>query len=101
MEVSKTLKHRNLTKTERIMIAQWINIGRSNKWIADELDRPMFTIGREINRNSFCGKVYESMHAHGKVVRRRLGTFKVKHPLENEKVLVLPSIESKKFTQQS
>lgn len=83
--MSKIPKHRNLTKTERILIAQWINAGKSNKWIARELGRSVSTIGRELSRNSL-GNVYEPLHAHGKAVRRRLNAYKAKHPLKNEKV---------------
>ena len=83
--MSKIPKHRNLTKPERILIAQWINEGRSNKWIAGELGRDISTIGRELRRNSL-GFVYEPLHAHGKAMRRRLNAYKAKHPLKNEKV---------------
>ena len=85
MEVSKIPKNRNITKTERILIAQWINAGKSNKWIARELDRSVSTIGREIKRNSL-GNLYEPLLAQGKAVRRRLNAYKAKHPLKNEKV---------------
>ncbi len=64
--MSKIPIYRNLTKSERILIAQWINTGRSNKWIARELGRNVSTIGREIKRNSFGGKVYEPLHAQGR-----------------------------------
>jgi len=83
--VSKIPKYRNLTKPERMLIAQWISCGRSNKWIAKELGRNVCTIGREIKRNSF-GCVYEPLHAHGKALRRRKKAFAAKHPLKNAKV---------------
>lgn len=86
MEVSKISKYRNLTKTERILIAQWINAKRSNRWIARELGRSVSTIGREIKRNSFKRQVYEPLHAHGKAVRRRRKAWGAKHPLKNSKV---------------
>jgi IS30 family transposase len=85
MEVSKIPKYRNLTKPERIMIAQWKNRGKSNNWIARELGRNTSTIGREIERNSL-GSIYEPLHAHGKAIRRRLNAYKAKHPLKNKKV---------------
>ena len=85
MEVSKIPKYRNLTKSERMLIAQWANEGKSNKWIAKELGRDISTIGREMKRNSF-GKVYEPLHAHGKALRKRLNAYKAKHPLKNEGV---------------
>lgn len=86
MEVSKIPIYRNLTKTDRILIAQWINQGKSNKWIAKELRRSVSTIGREIKRNSFGGKVYEPLHAHSKALRRRLKAYHAKHPLKSPKV---------------
>jgi transposase, IS30 family len=86
MEVSKIPKHRNLTKPERIMIAQWVNSGKSNKWIARELGRSVSTIGREIRRNSFTGKVYEPLHAHGKALKRRERAWGAKHLLKSPKV---------------
>ena len=67
------------------MIAQWINVGRSNKWIAGELGRSVSTIGRELQRNSI-GDVYEPLHAHSKAVRRRNCAYNAKHPLKSPKV---------------
>jgi IS30 family transposase len=86
MEVSKIPRYRNLTKPERILIAQWVKNGRSNKWIARELGRSVSTIGREIKRNSFEGKAYEPLHAHAKAVRRRVKAWEVKHPLKSPKL---------------
>lgn len=94
MEVRSINKYRNLNKTERILIAQWINIGRSNKWIAKELGRGVSTIGREITRNSVARldinanmiTVYEPVHAHAKAERRKEAAWKAKHPLKSEKV---------------
>jgi IS30 family transposase len=94
MEVSKIPKFRNLTKSERILIAQWINEGRSNKWISGELGRSVSTIGREVKRNSrrvLCadGKVrlvYEPLNAHCKALKRRENAYKAKHPLKSKKV---------------
>lgn len=85
MEVRKIPKYRNLTKAERILIAQWINKGKSNKWIAGQLGRDKSTIGREIKRNSF-GEVYEPLHAQTKAQRRKKRAWEAKHPLKNEKV---------------
>lgn len=92
--MSKIPKHRNLTKSERILIAQWIRGGKSNKGIAKELGRDVSTIGREIKRNSIVrlgvdGKavrVYEPLHAHTKALRKRQKAWKAKHPLKNKKV---------------
>ena len=94
MEVSKINKYRNLDKSERILIAQWINMGKSNKWIARELGRSVSTVGREIKRNSRLlrnkegdvGLVYEPLNAHTRTLKRRLNAYKAKHPLKNEKV---------------
>ncbi len=92
--MSRIAKYRNLTKPERILIAQWINVGKSNKWIAKELGRDVSTIGREVKRNSkkiLCADgrielVYEPLHAHGKALRRREKAWKAKHPLKSKKV---------------
>lgn len=94
MEVRKIPIYRNLTKSERILIAQWINSGKSNKWIARELGRSVSTIGREVKRNSVArltvdGKVervYEPLHAHAKALRRRQNAYNAKHPLKSKKV---------------
>lgn len=83
--MSKIPKYRNLTRPERILIAQWKNVGKSNRWIASELGRSVSTIGREVKRNSF-GRVYEPLHAHGKAMRRRQRAWGAKHPLKNERV---------------
>jgi len=86
MEVSKIPKYRNLNKTERILIARWKNLGKSNKWIAKELGRDVSTIGREITINSYEGKVYEPLHAHARSVRRQAKAWGAKHPLKSPKV---------------
>ncbi|MGC9385241.1 MAG: helix-turn-helix domain-containing protein [Kosmotogaceae bacterium] len=78
MEVSNINKYRNIDKSERILIAQWLNQGESNKWIAKQLGRDVSTIGREITRNSKAlvgenGKtilVYEPLHAHTKALKK-------------------------------
>ena len=84
--MSKIPKHRNLSKTERILIAQWIDKDKSNRWIAKELGRSVSTIGREVKRNSFKGKVYEPLHAHAKAMRKRGKAYDAKHPLKSPKV---------------
>ncbi len=84
MEVSKIPKYRNLTESERILIARWINGGESNGWIAKELGRSVSTVGREVKRNS-SGNVYEPLHAHGKALRKRQKAFNAKHPLKNRR----------------
>lgn len=94
MEVSKINKYRNIDRSERILIAQWINIGRSYKWIAKELRRNVSTVSREVKRNSRPLRngngevvlVYEPLHAHGEALRRRRRAWKAKHPLKNKKV---------------
>ena len=94
MEVSKIPKYKNLTKTERILIARWIGSGKSNKWIAGELGRSVSTIGREIKRNSIprfdlygmLVWVYEPLHAHNKTLNRRQRAYNAKHPLKNPKI---------------
>ncbi len=86
IEVSKINKYRNLAKPERILIAQWKNLGKSNKWIAGELGRSVSTIGRETKRNSFGGRVYEPLHAHAKALRRKEKAWKAKHPLKSPRL---------------
>ena len=85
MEVRKIPKYRKLTKSERILIAQWIDVGKSNIWIAGELGRSVSTIGRELQRNSI-GEVYEPLRAHGKAMRAREKAWGAKHPLKSPKV---------------
>lgn len=86
MEVSKIIKYRNLTKTERILIAQWVDKGKSNKWVAKSLRRSVSTIGREIKRNSFKARVYEPLYAHSKAGRRKQNAYNAKHPLKSPKL---------------
>ena len=86
MEVSKIPKFRKLTKTERILIAQWKNKGCSCKKIAKYLGRSVSSIGREIKRNSFKslrGKVYEPLHAQSQAEDREKKAWEGKHPLKN------------------
>lgn len=82
-EVSKIPKLRRLSKTERILIAQWKNKGCSNKQIAKYLGRSVSSVGREIKRNSFRGEIYEPLHAQGKAEERKERAWKAKHPLKN------------------
>jgi transposase, IS30 family len=86
MEVSKIPKYRNLTKPERVLIAQWVSREKSNKWIAKELGRNVSTIGREIKRNSFRGEFYEPLYAHYKALKKRKKAWTSKYPLKNVKV---------------
>lgn len=86
MEVSKISKYRKLTKSERVLIAEWKNKGLSNKNIAGLLGRSVSTIGREIERNKFKGFVYEPLHAEGLAEKRKLLAWGAKHPLKNEKI---------------
>jgi IS30 family transposase len=83
MEVSKIPKFRKLTKSERILLAQWKNQDWSNKKIAKLLKRAVSTIGREITRNSFEGKFYEPLHAQEKAEDRKKRAWRGKHPLKN------------------
>lgn len=89
MEVSKIPKFRKLTKSERILIAQWKNNGYSNKKIARFLGRSVSSVGREIKRNSFNSggeKFYEPLHAQSKAVERKKRAWEAKHPLKNPRV---------------
>jgi IS30 family transposase len=83
MEVSKIPKFRKLTKSERILIAQWRNQGFSLRQIAKWLGRNVSTVSREISRNSFEGKVYEPLHAQGKANCKRNKAWEAKQPLKN------------------
>lgn len=83
MEVSKIPKYRKLVKEDRILIAQWKNQGVSNKQIAKWLGRNTSTIGREITRNNFEGKVYEPLHAQYKAEVKKNKAWEAKRPLKN------------------
>ena len=86
MEVSKIPKYRKLVKEDRILIAQWKNKGFSNKQIAGWLGRDKSTIGREIVRNNFEGKVYEPLHAQYRAEARKNKAWGAKEPLKNPKI---------------
>lgn len=86
MEVSKIPKFRRLVKEDRILIAQWRNSGFSNKQIAKWLGRDKSTIGREIARNNFEGKVYEPLHAQHKAGVKKNKAWLAKEPLKNSKI---------------
>lgn len=83
MEVSKIPKYRKLVKEDRILIAQWKSKGYSNIQIAKWLDRDKSTIGKEIARNNFEGKVYEPLHAQYKAAVKKNKAWEAKEPLKN------------------
>lgn len=83
MEVSKIPKYRKLVKEDRILIAQWKNSGFSNKQIAKWLGRSPSTVGREMTRNNFEGKVYEPLHAQHKAEIKKNRAWEAKEPLKN------------------
>ena len=83
MEVSKIPKYRKLVKEDRILIAQWKNKGYSNIQIAKWLGRDKSTIGKEITRNNFEGKVYEPLHAQHKAEVKKNKAWEAKEPLKN------------------
>jgi len=76
--------NKNLTQTERELIATWKAEGSSHKQIAKRLGRSCSTIGREIKRNSWKKSVYEPLHAHAQAETRKQKAWKAKHPLKNE-----------------
>ena len=86
MEVSKIPKYRKLVKEDRILIAQWKNKGYSNIQIAKWLGRSTSTIGREITRNNFEGRVYEPLHAQYKAEVKKNKAWEAKEPLKNPSV---------------
>jgi len=89
MEVSKIPKFRKLTKSERILIAQWKNDGYSHKKIAKFLGRSVSSIGREIKRSSsgnYMERFYEPLSAQNKAEERKKRAWKAKHPLKNSLV---------------
>jgi len=86
MEVSTISKFRRITKPERLLIAQWLREGYSNKKIAKRLGRPVSTIGREIKANSFEGKNYEPLHAQNRAREKQEKSWRAKHPLKNKDV---------------
>lgn len=83
MEVGKISKYRKLVKEDRILIAQWKNSGYSNIQIAKWLGRSVSTIGREIARNNFEGRVYEPLHAQHKAEGKKNRAWGAKEPLKN------------------
>src|SRR3989304_8141700 len=83
MEVNKISKYRKLVKEDRTLIAQWKNKGYSNIQIAKWLGRSVSTVGREISRNNFEGKVYEPLHAQGKAEIKKNKAWEAKQPLKN------------------
>jgi len=95
MEVRKIPKFRKITKSERVLMAQWKNQGWSNRKIGKLLGRSISTIGREIKRNSFQGKrafqgeairFYEPLHAQGKAEARKQRAWGAKQSLKNPKI---------------
>lgn len=86
MEVTKIPKLRRITKTERILIAQWKVAGLSNKVIAKRLGRCVSSIGREIKRNSFNGEFYEPLHAQSNAEANKRRAWKAKEPLKTPKI---------------
>ena len=57
----------------------------SNKKIAKRLGKDPSTIGREIARNSYKGKVYVAIHAQQKAEESKVAARK-RHPLKNKDV---------------
>lgn len=96
MEVSKIPKYSKLTKSERILICKWRNVGYSNKKIAKLLGRSFSTIGRELTRNKFKGFIYEPLHAQNLFEKRKLLAWGAKEPLKNGNIYsyVLDSLRS-------
>jgi len=86
MEVSRIPKYRKLVKEDRILIARWRFEGYSRKRIAKLLGRAVSTVGREIQRNSFQGKVYEPLHAQSKADEKKERAWKAKQPLKNPQI---------------
>lgn len=86
MEVSKIPKFRKLAKEDRILISQWKNNGYSNIQIAKWLGRDKSTIGREIIRNNFEGKVYEPLHAQYQAKVKKNKAWEAKQPLKSPKI---------------
>lgn len=83
-------KKNNLTQTERNLIFEWKNLGKSNKAIAKRLGRSCSTIGRELKRNGWKKGIYEPLHAQVKAEKRKeiisiilLKTFLFSLPLYN------------------
>lgn len=77
---------KNLTQTERQLIAKWKQQGKSNKKIGKRLGRSPSTIGRELRRNLWSKGCYEPLHAQSLSEKRQLRAFKAKHPLKNGQV---------------
>ena len=78
--------NKNLTQTERELIASWKGLGKSNKQIAKRLGRSCSTIGREIKRNMWRIGVYEPLHAQSRADKRKARAWNSKHPLKNRQI---------------
>lgn len=78
--------NKNLTQTERQLIAKWKAQRVSNKQISKRLGRSCSTIGRELKRNSWKGNIYEPLHAQAQAETRKESAWKAKHPLKNKQV---------------
>ena len=77
---------KNLTQTERKLIAAWKIEGKSNSEIAKRLGRNKTTIGRELKRNGWKKGVYEPLHAQALAEKRKVKAWEAKHPLKNKQV---------------
>ena len=86
-------KHTKLTKSERVLIANWKKQGLCGNEISTRLGRDRSTIGRELKRNSTKVKVgkydeviYEPEHAQFVAMQRKQKAFNAKQPLKNKDV---------------
>lgn len=80
------MKHNKLTETERKLICKWKALGWSNISVAEKLGRDTSTIGRELKRNKFKGKVYEPLHAQSLAQKRKAKAWNAKKHLKNRKL---------------
>ncbi len=86
-------KHTKLTKTERLLLAEWKKQGLSNIECGKRLGRDKSTIGRELTRNRIKVKIgkydeiiYEPLHAQIVSEKRKLNAFAAKQPLKSKDI---------------
>ncbi len=88
------MKHKKITYTERVLLAEWKKEGIANKEIARRLNRPVLTIRRELKRNQTrvvtswndWEKIYEPVHAQSIAMERKRNAFTAKEPLKNKNI---------------
>jgi transposase, IS30 family len=86
--------HTKLTKTERVLLSEWLKQKIAKKECTRRLKRDIKTIRREIRINSVrvgVGKndwqiIYEPLHAQRAAEERRQHAYQAKQPLKNKEI---------------